>query len=76
MLVSNKIDIQEPNQKFVEQIKEGIKNFLNQEGLGLTRVDAISTSCKTKEGITELRNRIVDWIAVTGKKNAPFPPQQ
>ncbi|MDH5404356.1 MAG: hypothetical protein OEY49_17790 [Candidatus Heimdallarchaeota archaeon] len=69
-LISNKVDIQQPNVDFVQALQEGIINLLHQQGLQNMNdnVKVINTSCKTKEGIIPLRENIARWIATNGIK--------
>lgn len=70
ILISNKIDLQEPNLKFVTDILRGIRQYLEQEGHPKVKVKSIYTSCKNLVGVDEVRKNIVEWIAKNGKKGS------
>ncbi len=67
-LVSNKIDMQDPDEVFVEQLCQGIYSMIKDHGVVIeeNQVQSINTSCVTLEGIQELRELITKWIAENG----------
>jgi len=68
ILVSNKIDLQNPDERFVTQLCSGIAAMIRNHGIPLAddQVKSIYTSCVTLDGIGELRKEIVEWIARKG----------
>ncbi|MCK5047213.1 MAG: hypothetical protein KAS22_11575, partial [Candidatus Heimdallarchaeota archaeon] len=69
VLVNNKIDLYNPDESFINQIKNGIYSLVQQKDLQIDKnqIKTINTSCITLEGISELRNMITEWIATKGK---------
>jgi GTPase SAR1 family protein len=70
VLVSNKIDLQEPDIEYLWQLLDGIYNLIYEKGVVLDeyQIRAINTSCFTMEGILLLRETITDWVAENGLK--------
>jgi hypothetical protein len=70
LLVSNKVDLQEPNYEYSQQLLAGIHNLITKKipNFCESQVRAIKTSCLTLEGIQLLRNEITFWIAENGIK--------
>ncbi|MHA1199881.1 MAG: hypothetical protein ACTSQF_11185 [Candidatus Heimdallarchaeaceae archaeon] len=70
LLISNKIDLQEPNYEYSQQLLGGIYNLINSKVPDFCecQVRSIKTSCLTLEGIRLLRNEITFWIAENGIK--------
>ena len=68
ILVSNKIDLQNPDEKFVEQLRNGIYNLISKHEIHMVedQVSSVHTSCVTLEGIPELRDEITRWVAEKG----------
>jgi len=68
ILVCTKIDLQKPNLKFVEQVKEGIYDMLWENNIKIDRiqVSSVAVSSITLKGIEELKNEIFDWVAFFG----------
>ena len=71
ILVSNKTDLQAPNDDFVEEVRTGIVHFINAQGVQLSNDQVISrySSCKDNTGIKQIRGDIAEWIAVKGIGN-------
>ena len=67
LLLSNKVDIQIPDQNYIDQILGGIYNILQSHGINIKvhNIRSINTSCKTLEGIREVYESIVEHIAHT-----------
>jgi len=72
LLISNKIDLQTPNDAFVEEVRQGIVSFIQQNGIqvGDHQVKSQYTSCKDGKGVDEVRQAIVNWVAENGVKKA------
>lgn len=74
VLVSNKIDLQESNPTFVENVKQGIIKMIKAGGriIDESQVRSISTSCVDLRGVHELQAMIDDWVLWKGmvKKNS------
>jgi hypothetical protein len=68
ILVSNKIDLQDPDEKFVTQLCSGIRSMIRNHGINITenQVKSFNTSCVTLEGVSEVRREILEWIALKG----------
>jgi hypothetical protein len=68
ILVSNKTDLQEPDEKFVEQLRSGIHSMITNHGIKIeeNQIKSKYTSCINLDGISELRKDIVNWIAEKG----------
>ncbi|MHA2503571.1 MAG: hypothetical protein ACXAE3_11960 [Candidatus Kariarchaeaceae archaeon] len=68
VLVSNKTDLQPPNDEFVEEVRKGIIQFITNEGVTIADNQVLSryTSCKMNSGIDEVRSDISNWIAANG----------
>ena len=67
LLLSNKVDIQVPDQSYIDQILGGINNILQSNGIDIKvhNIRSRNTSCKTLEGIREVYDNIVEHIAHT-----------
>lgn len=68
LLISNKVDLKEPNYEYLQQLLGGIHNLIIRKipNFCETQVRAINTSCLTLEGIRWLREEITYWIAENG----------
>jgi len=68
LLVSNKVDLQKANEKHIDQALGFINSYIKDHKLPVKedQIMAISTSCVTMEGVNEIRERVVDWIARRG----------
>lgn len=68
LLISNKIDLQEPDLKYIQQLLEGIHSMIIEKGISINeyQVRSINTSCVTLEGLKLLREEILFWIAENG----------
>ncbi len=67
-LISNKIDLQPPDDDYINQLRQGIHSMIDNHGIGIEKeqIKAIHVSCVTLEGIFELRKEITKWIAENG----------
>jgi len=70
LLISNKIDLQQPDLNYLWQLLEGIYSLIKEKGVSLDeyQVRAINTSCFNMEGILLLRETIIDWVSKNGLK--------
>lgn len=68
ILVSNKIDLVQPNQAFTEKVQNGIHQMLISEGLDIDKSQICSknVSALNLAGVPELRNEIFEWVAHHG----------
>ena len=68
MLISNKVDLQVANEKHIDQALGFINSYIKDHKLPVKedQIRAIRTSCVTMEGIKEIRESIIDWIAKRG----------
>jgi len=68
ILVPNKIDLQEPDDKTMIQALNHIEEFLIDHEIQYEsdQIMAIKTSCVTMEGIHHLRDTITQWVAERG----------
>lgn len=67
LLLSNKVDIQVPEQDYIDQILGGIYKILQNHSINIKvhNIRSINTSCKTLEGLREVYESIVEHIAHT-----------
>ena len=68
VLVSNKVDLDKPDEKNIANVTSTILEYITDHALpvDINHIKAINTSCATLEGIDELRELIVDWVANRG----------
>jgi hypothetical protein len=68
LLISNKIDLQEPNSNYIQQLLQGIYSMIKEKGIQINeyQVRSINTSCVTLEGLKLLRDEIKYWVAENG----------
>jgi GTPase SAR1 family protein len=68
VLVSNKVDLNKPDDKNIANVTSTILEYVNDHALpiDINHIKTLNTSCATLEGIKELRKIIVDWIATRG----------
>ncbi|MHA2249538.1 MAG: hypothetical protein ACXAD7_04200 [Candidatus Kariarchaeaceae archaeon] len=72
ILVANKIDLQVADEQFIQNVADGIYNLMlaNKIEYDRSSIKAIQTSCVTLDGIHELKEMILDWISLNGKRMA------
>jgi len=70
VLVSNKTDLEPANDKTIKQVKNTIYSYIKDHNLPVEKeqIRTIKTSCVKMEGIKELRNMSLEWIAERGIK--------
>ena len=68
VLLSNKIDLEPANDDIIRDVKETIYTYVKDHDLpvGKDQIKSIKTSCVKMEGIQELRDMIIQWIAERG----------
>jgi len=68
LLVPNKVDLEKPKQRDIDQIISTIYEYIADHNLPIdvNHIKAINSSCVTLEGINEIREEVVDWIAHRG----------
>ncbi len=68
LLVSNKVDLQKANEKHIDQALRFINSYIKDHQLPISenQIKAISTSCVSLQGIKEIRNTMIQWIARRG----------
>ncbi len=68
LLISNKIDLKEPNLDYIQQLLFGIYSMILDKGIQINeyQVRSINTSCVSLEGLKLLREEILFWIAENG----------
>ena len=71
ILISNKTDLQLPDNNFVWQLLDGIYSMIKEKGIALDeyQIRAIPTSCFTLEGILLLKETIIVWVGRNGIRN-------
>ncbi len=68
VLVPNKVDLQRPDDKTIDQALKHIKEFAKEHELPIEgdQIITIETSCVSLEGIHNLRDTIMHWVAFNG----------
>lgn len=68
VLVSNKTDLEPANDETIKRVKETIYDYIDEHELPVSKdqIKTIKTSCVKMEGIEELRNIALEWIAERG----------
>ncbi|MCE7741568.1 MAG: hypothetical protein GOP50_03840 [Candidatus Heimdallarchaeota archaeon] len=68
VLISNKVDLDTPDEKNIANVTSTILEYAHDHALpvDINHIRTLNTSCATLEGIQELRDMIVDWIATRG----------
>ena len=68
VLISNKIDLQPPNDEFVSDVRQGILQFIRDSGVQIDDSHVVSryASCKSYIGVDDIRQDIISWIANHG----------
>ncbi|MHA1952835.1 MAG: hypothetical protein ACXAAM_08590 [Candidatus Heimdallarchaeaceae archaeon] len=71
LLISNKTDLQLPDNNYVWQLLEGIYNLITEKGITIDefQIRAIHTSCFTMEGIQLLKETITNWVGKNGLRS-------
>lgn len=70
ILVTNKIDLIQPKDEDLKQVCSNMYKLIKEHEFPIEedQVRAINTSCVTLEGVKELREEIMNWIARRGMK--------
>ncbi len=70
ILVTNKIDLIQPKEEDVKQVCSNMYKLIKEHDFPIEedQVRAINTSCVSLEGVKELREEIISWIARKGMK--------
>ncbi len=70
ILVTNKIDLIQPKEEDIKQVCSNMYKLIKEHEFPIEedQVRAINTSCVTLEGVKELREEIISWIARKGMK--------
>ncbi len=68
ILVSNKTDLDKPDEKNIANVSSTILEYVHDHALpiDINHIKTINTSCANLEGIKELRDIIINWIANRG----------
>jgi GTPase SAR1 family protein len=68
ILVSNKTDLEPANDATINQVKDTIYSYIQDHELPVEKeqIRSIKTSCVRMEGIEELREMALEWIAERG----------
>ena len=68
ILVSNKTDLEPANDATINQVKDTIYSYIQDHELPVEKeqIKSIKTSCVRMEGIEELREMALEWIAERG----------
>lgn len=70
ILVTNKIDLIQPKEEDVKQVCSNIYKLIKEHEFPIEedQVRSINTSCVSLEGVKELREEIISWVARKGIK--------
>jgi GTPase SAR1 family protein len=68
ILVPNKVDLERPDDKTLNQALKHIKEFAKEHELPIEgdQIITIETSCVSMEGVHNLRDTIMQWVAFNG----------
>ena len=71
ILISNKTDLQQPDNNYVWQLLEEIHEMIKEKGITLDefQIRVIPTSCFTMEGIQLLKETVTDWVGRNGLRS-------
>ncbi|NPD90239.1 MAG: hypothetical protein HGN29_16125 [Asgard group archaeon] len=71
ILISNKTDLQLPDNNYVWQLLDGIYGMIKEKGIAIDefQIRAIPTSCFTMEGVQLLKETITDWVGRNGLRS-------